>query len=101
MIPLEAFLTHHANESLRYSEGVLFGEIRRYDHRTGRNESDWHQVAEGRHEVRAGSIRIYTCRELLTLLEAAGFEDVEFHSDFAGNEWTLGAGRCRVVAARS
>lgn len=101
VIPLEAFLMHHASESLRFADGVLFGEIRNYDPRSGRNESQWHQVANGEHEVRTGSIRIYSCHELIALLEGAGFENVELHSDLEGSEWRLGDGRCRVLATRA
>jgi len=100
VIPLEAYLTHHAKQSLTFVEGVLVGEIRRYDHRTGRNEAEFHHVTDGRHELRRASIRIYSCPELLKMLEATGFEDVEFHSDLDGTEWKLGAGRCHVVATR-
>jgi SAM-dependent methyltransferase len=100
VVPLEAYLSHHAKQSLTFSEGVLVGEIRRYDHRTGRNEAEFHHVTDGRHAVRHASIRIYSCPELLKMLETAGFEDVEFHADLEGTPWQLGAGRCHLLATR-
>jgi hypothetical protein len=44
-----------------------------YDHARSRLEIDYTFVSEGHLEVRKGSHRAYSYRELVTLIEAAGF----------------------------
>jgi hypothetical protein len=45
----------------------------RYDHARSRLEIDYTFVSDGRVEVRSGSHRAYSYRELVALIEAAGF----------------------------
>ena len=45
----------------------------RYDHARSRLEIDYTFVSDGRVEVRSGSHRAYSYRELVVLIEAAGF----------------------------
>ena len=47
-----------------------------YDHVRGRLETEYTFVAGGRVEVRHGSQRVYTYRQLADLMEAAGFSSV-------------------------
>jgi SAM-dependent methyltransferase len=67
----------------------------RYDHATGRLEIDYTFVSNGRVEVRRGSHRAYTFRELVQLLDAAGFT-VEL-----GQPWTRDAHTVTFVATRA
>jgi len=52
---------------------LLALEERRFDHVSGRVESDWILVRDGLLEKKRLSIRLYTYRELCRLLERAGF----------------------------
>jgi 2-polyprenyl-3-methyl-5-hydroxy-6-metoxy-1,4-benzoquinol methylase len=65
-----------------------------YDHRTGRVDIEYTFVANGRVEVRRGSHRALTYRELTGLLEAAGFS-VE-----PAEPWTRGAHTVTFIATR-
>jgi hypothetical protein len=47
--------------------------VNQYDHTTGRLDIEYTFVSDGRVEVRHGSHRAYTYRQLVELLEAAGF----------------------------
>jgi SAM-dependent methyltransferase len=98
---LETIMRRWQGSSLAADGEVLFGEIRQYDPATSRVESEWHLVASGRQQVRRGSIRIYTYRELMALLESAGFTDVAVQADLDGTPWRLGHGRSHVVATRA
>lgn len=100
-ILLESLLSRWQSSSFAASGDVLFGEVRAYDPATGRNESEWHLVTRDRREVRRGSIRLYTYREMLGLLGDAGFGEVSACSDLAGTPWKLGHGRCHFVATRA
>jgi len=99
--PLEAVLRRWQASSLAAVGETLFGEVREYDPATSRVESEWHLVAQGRQQVRRGSIRLYTFRELHGLLAAAGFADVAAWSDLDGAAWSFGHGRCHLVATRA
>ena len=52
---------------------LLALEERAYDHESGRLESTWTFIRDGQREVREMSMRLYTYRELVTMLERAGF----------------------------
>jgi SAM-dependent methyltransferase len=65
-----------------------------YDHRTSRLDITYTFVANGRVEVRRGSHRAYSYRELVALIEAAGFS-VE-----PAQPWTREAHELSFIATR-
>jgi SAM-dependent methyltransferase len=73
----------------------------RYDHESGRIDADWTVVAPGgRRETRHSSIRLYTYRELVALLRAAGFAHVEGFDAEDLEPFALGASRLWLVATK-
>jgi len=73
-------------------------EERTWDHETGRGEVDWTLVREGESREHHSSIRVYTFRELATLLGEAGFGEVRAFDAVTGEAFRLGARRALVVA---
>jgi SAM-dependent methyltransferase len=68
--------------------------VNQYDHTTGRIDIEYTFVSDGRVEVRHGSHRAYTYRQLVELLEAAGFT-VEL-----AQPWTRDAHTVTFIATR-
>jgi len=69
--------------------------VNHYDHTRQRLEIEYTFVANGRVEVRAGSHRAYTYRELVQLVEAAGFTVA------LDRPWTRDAHTVTFVATRN
>ena len=63
---------------------LLALEERYFDHRTGRVESNWTFIKGDQREQKRFSLRLYTYRELITLLEEAGFGR---HQAFGSLDW--------------
>lgn len=70
---------------------LLALEERAYNHVSGRLESTWTLIRGGRREVRNMSIRLYTYRELVAMLEQAGFGMHEAYGDLDMTPFELGA----------
>ena len=66
-------------------EGLLALEDRWYDHETGRAESQWTFINDGKVERKRLSVRLYTYRELAALLEEAGFGNHQAYSSAFGD----------------
>jgi SAM-dependent methyltransferase len=90
-----------AEERVWWPVGDLLAlEERRFDHLTSRVESDWTLVQGNRREQQHLSIRLYTYRELVGLLEQAG---LGHHQSFGSLDWEpfeLGASWLYLVARR-
>jgi len=71
----------------------------RFDHDSGRIGTTWTFQRNGHEETRTISIRIYTYRELRTLLEAAGLSVVSA-TDNAGQPFELGQSRLWLVTQK-
>ncbi len=72
-----------------------------FDYVTGRMESDWTLVGEGRApETRHSSIRMYTFHQLRELLGAAGFASVEGYDAPTLEPFGLKAERLLLVATK-
>lgn len=72
-----------------------------YDHAAGRIECDWTLVApDGRREKSHSSVRLYTYRELATLLRQAGFSRVEVFDADGLKPFGVGASRALLVATK-
>ena len=63
---------------------LLALEERGYDHVTSRVESQWTFVRGGQTEKKRLSLRLYTYRELIGLLEQAGFGN---HQAYGSLDW--------------
>ncbi|MFK8000279.1 MAG: class I SAM-dependent methyltransferase [Polyangiales bacterium] len=76
-------------------------EERRYDMESGRIVSKWTVEADGTYQRFTTSIRLYSWREIRTLLSDAGFRSVE-HFDAAGNTFELRStgARSHIVATK-
>jgi SAM-dependent methyltransferase len=75
----------------------LFLEENHYDHAEGRFNTDYTFVRDGKAETRSGSQRVYTYRELLRLMETAGFDDVQSFGSLAREAFTLGSAQLFFV----
>lgn len=75
-------------------------EWRRYDHETGRIDVEWTFVQNGQTTKRFSSIRLYTYRELCTLLRQAGFATFTGYSAINKNPFEFGARRLILLATK-
>jgi SAM-dependent methyltransferase len=77
-------------------------EERVYDHEAGRIETTWTLIRQGEEPVmRPSSIRVYTYRQLVDLLRAAGFEHVEGFDRTTMEPFAVGARRTAIVATKA
>src|SRR5262249_12260901 len=73
---------------------------RRYEPTSGRLHVDYIWIRDGQSEKRSMSARLYSYRELVRLLEEAGFTEVEGVSSLAGEPFRLGARRLILMATK-
>jgi len=79
---------------------LVLGE-NRYDHDSGRNETDWTVVGpDGRREHRHSSVRLYAYHELAGLLRGVGFTHVEGFDAEDLSPFRVGASRLMLVATK-
>ena len=88
-----------------YPAGDLLAlEERDYDHETGRLESEWTFIHDGRQDGRTEkrwfSLRLYTYRELAALLREAGFSALRAYGSLEGEPFELGAPWLYLVAEK-
>lgn len=63
--------------------------------------SHWtYTFPDGSQKSSSGESRLYMPREIFNMVRDAGFTDIEFYGDYAGNELTLEAPRCICVARK-
>ena len=79
---------------------LLALEERHYDYETGREESDWTFIKEGRWEEKRFSLRLYTYRELMALLDEAGFGKRRAFGSPEGEPFGPGAPWLYLVTAK-
>jgi SAM-dependent methyltransferase len=79
---------------------ILFLRRAELDHRAGRLEVEYTLLRGAEREVKWASYRIYTFRELLALLEGAGFGPVEDFGSLSGEPFAFGARGLYLVATR-
>jgi len=72
----------------------------RYDHKLGRMFNDFAFVRNGIEDKRASSQRIYTYKELIELLEKAGFETIAAHGSLDDEPFKLGAHRLLLISEK-
>ena len=80
---------------------LLALEERGYDHTIGRLNSTWTFIRNGQREVRDMSIRLYAYRELVAMLESAGFGLHEAYGDLEFTPFELGAPWLYLVATKT
>jgi SAM-dependent methyltransferase len=73
---------------------------RRYDPADGRLYVEYTCVRDGALDKRSMSARLHTCREVLRLLEDAGFTDMQTYRSMAREPFRLGSDRLLVIATR-
>jgi SAM-dependent methyltransferase len=74
---------------------------RRYDPVEGRLHVEYIYIHEGTIDRRTMSARVHTCREVIRLLEQAGFTDVQTYGSLAKEPFRLGSKNLLAVAMRS
>ena len=79
---------------------LLALEERGYDHASGQLESTWTFIRGGQREVRDMSIRLYTYRELVAMLESAGFGGHQAYGDLEFTPFELGAPWLYLVTSK-
>jgi SAM-dependent methyltransferase len=88
-------------ERIPMSFGDLHGfRESRYDHAAGRIENEYTLIRGTQIQKNPASLRIYTYREVVRLLEAAGFADVQGYGSTAGEPFKFGAQRLLLVATK-
>jgi SAM-dependent methyltransferase len=73
----------------------------RYDHVTGRLETEYTFIRDGVTDTRRGFQRAYTYRQLADLLTQVGFRDVEGFGSLEGEPYKLGAPRLLLAARKA
>jgi SAM-dependent methyltransferase len=79
---------------------ILFLTERTYDPLTSLLETRYTFIRDSQTEKRTAWLRVYTVRELLSLLMTAGFEAIETYGTPAAGPFALGSRRLLVVATR-
>jgi len=79
----------------------LFLEENHYQHETGRMETEYTLIRDGKMEKKSDSVRIYTYRELDSLLKEAGFGKLESYGSFEREPYQLGSPMHYVVASKA
>ncbi len=81
-------------------EGYCLAD-RKYDPATGRLAVAYTFLQEGRAETRVMSARLHTCREVIALLESAGFAAIEVYGSPAREPFRIGSPRLLAVATKA
>lgn len=85
----------------RLSDDTLVLEERHYDHEAGTVTRHWVFVREGRSEERSLTSRLYSYRELVTLLHTAGFDKCQAYTWLSFVPFALGAPRLVMTAFKA
>ncbi len=79
---------------------LVLMEERRYDHETGRIHSQWEVVDDGVKWRRESSIRIYSYREIASMMTECGLTGIEGFDPLAGGPFALGSRRLGIVGRK-
>ena len=80
--------------------GIKVDIEHRYDHEQGRMFNDFTFTRNGVVDKRPSSQRVYTYRELVELLRAAGLEPIAAHASLTEEPFKLGAQRLLLVSTK-
>ena len=81
-------------------DNLIIMEERAYDHATGIVTRRWIVVRDGHTEHSSLTMRLYTYRELVALVKAAGFASVEDHGWLNLLPFTMASPRLVLVATK-
>lgn len=98
--PVVETLLPRLSSGLFLANGGLVSETCTFDPETARVESDWTLVRAGRVRTGHTSIRLYTLRELKSLLHDCGFERLTAFDGQTGGPFRFGAERLALVGTR-
>jgi SAM-dependent methyltransferase len=93
------FVNFRDRIEMRVGEFAFLAE-NRYEPRTGRVENVFTVEKGEEREVRPATHRVYTFREIVTLIEAAGLEEVGAFGSPLGEPFALGSRRLLLVARK-
>jgi len=79
---------------------IRFIEDNRYDHEQGRLDTEYTFVRGDRTEKKFGSHRLYTYREISTLITRSGFRDIRTFGSIAGDPFKLGSPGLFITAQK-
>jgi SAM-dependent methyltransferase len=96
----ETLLRHFEERTWAQFGDILFLEEQRYEPLEGRFVTDYTLVRDGETEKKTGSHRVYTCREVCSMLERAGFEDLSTFGSLEMEPFRLGSPTFLVLAVR-
>ncbi|HLN57404.1 MAG TPA: methyltransferase domain-containing protein [Thermoanaerobaculia bacterium] len=97
----EALLPHFRDRYEMEVGDIRFAARNRYVLKTGCIENRYTLTRGGQKEVRLARHRCYTCREVVSMLEDAGFSRIKLLGSLSGEPFRLGSSRLIVFAARS
>jgi SAM-dependent methyltransferase len=90
----------HRRDWQRVGDDVLVMEAHEYDHTTSMFTRRWIVVKDGHTQESSQSMRLYTYRELVALVKAAGFASVEDYGWLNLLPFTLASPRLVLVAQK-
>ena len=96
----ETILPRFRERDWRRFGATLLLEETRYDHESGRIETDWTFVNEGNTSTSRSSIRLYSYRELVALVREAGLEPSGAYDSRTEEPFEVGATRLTLLATR-
>jgi SAM-dependent methyltransferase len=94
------FPTFQERRWLQFGD-ILFLSQAQYDPSRGRLETEYTFVRGGQADTRPASVRIFTCRELLGMFEAAGLTGCEGYGSLERGPFRLGSQRLLLVARKA
>jgi SAM-dependent methyltransferase len=97
----ESILPNVAEREWYQVGDLFFLAARKYDPARGRLDVDYRFLKDGKEDLRPASYRIYTTREILVMLEAAGFGSFELYGGFGREPYALGSPRLLVVMRKA
>jgi len=96
----ETLLPWFEPHGFRWAGDIAVTESRRFDPTAGRIVTEWILSAADRRETSVSSLRLYSFRELVNLLDTAGFDVSEAFGSTDLEPFELGASRLFLAATR-
>ncbi len=97
----EALFPHFQERTWMPVGDMLFLREGRCDAMAGRVESKYTLIGDGRTESKQWSQRVYTCRQVLDLLSAAGFSAIHAYGSLTKEPFKLGSRQLIIVATKA
>jgi cyclopropane fatty-acyl-phospholipid synthase-like methyltransferase len=97
---MEVVLPNFQERSWYEAGELLVLSQRRFDPATSRLHVEFRMIRDGQVDTRPMSTRLYSCREVIRLLEDAGFVDIQGYGTLDRQPFKLGPGRLLAVATK-